>query len=137
MRIGKWWAGRRRSQDGDEDTLVIFSLTVQCDFPIEALTPMRNLTMASGKPRADDDVVYSIGKTTFEDGNWQTRADKLDAAVNSALDRLDATGVEPDEMRRPDVLIKAFFTFGSGAETISADIVQRLARYHATIWIDA
>ena len=137
MRIGKWWIGRWWSQGGDEATLVIFSLTVLCDHPIEALTPMRVLTMAGGKPRAVDDVFYRIGKTTFEDGNWQTRADKLDAAVNAALDRLDATGVDPEEMRRPDVFIKAFFTFGSGAETISADIVERLARYHATICIDA
>jgi len=138
MRIGKWWIGRWWSQGGDEDTQVIFSLTVQCDFPIQALTPMRILTVAGGKPRADDDVVYGIGDTiSFEDGNWETRADKLDAAVNAALDLLDSTGVDPKEMRRPDVFIKAFFTFGSGAETISADIVGRLARYHATIWIDA
>jgi hypothetical protein len=138
MRIGKWWIGRWWSQGGDEDTHVIFSLTVQCDFPIEALAPMRNFATAGGKPRANDDVVYFIGKmTSFEEGNWRTRADKLDAAVNFALDNLDATRVDPEEMRRPDVFVKAFFTFGSGAETISADIVERLARYHATTWIDA
>jgi hypothetical protein len=138
MRIGKWWIGRWSSQGGDEDTQVIFSLSVHCDFPIEALATLRNLTRTGGKPRADNDVMYSIGKTiSFEDGNWETRADKLDAAVNAALDLLDSTGVDPQEMRRPDVFLKAFFTFGSGAETISAEIVERLARYHATIWIDA
>lgn len=123
---------------GDDDTQVIFSLSVHCDFPIEALAPMRLLTRAGGKPRADNDVVYGIGETiSFEDGNSSTRADKLDAAVNAALDLLDSTGVDPEEMRRPDVFIKAFFTFGEGAETISAETVERLARYHATIWIDA
>lgn len=122
---------------GDDDTLVIFSMTVQCDVPIDALEPMRALTTSIGKPRADDDVSYDIGKVSFHDGDWNTRADKLDAAVNEALDRLDATGVDPAIMRRSDVFIKAFFTFGGGAETISADVVERLAKYHATIWIDA
>jgi hypothetical protein len=138
MRIGKWWIGRWLSQGGDDDTQVIFSLSVWSESPIEALAPMRSLTMPSGKPRADNEILYSIGKTvSFEDGNWDTRADKLDAAVNAALDLLDSTGVDPEEMRRPDVFVKAFFTFGEGAETISANIVERLARYNATIWIDA
>jgi hypothetical protein len=138
MRIGRWWIGRWLSQSGDDDTQVIFSLSVWSESPIEALAPMRNLTMASGKLRADNEILYSIGKTvSFEDGNGDTRADKLDAAVTAALDLLDSTGVDPEEMRRPDVFVKAFFTFGEGAETISADIVERLAKYHATIWIDA
>jgi hypothetical protein len=67
MRIGKWWIGRWWSQ-GENDRQVIFSLSVHCDFPIEALAPMRNLTRAVGKPRADNDVMYSIGKTiSFRD----------------------------------------------------------------------
>jgi hypothetical protein len=38
---------------------------------------MRKLTRAGDKPRADNDVMYSIGKTiSFNDGNWETRADK-------------------------------------------------------------
>jgi hypothetical protein len=57
--------------------------------------------------------------------------------VSAALDRLDTSGVSPEELRRPDVFVRAFFTFGRGAETIGADIVERLARYHAHIWIDA
>jgi hypothetical protein len=38
---------------------------------------------------------------------------------------------------KPDVFVRAFFTFGFGAETISAELVQRLAQFHATIWTDA
>jgi hypothetical protein len=48
--------------------------------------------------------------------------------VSAALDRLDTSGVSPEELRRPDVFVRAFFTFGRGAETIGADIVERLAR---------
>ncbi len=44
--------------------------------------------------------------------------------------------VDPEELRLPDVFVRAYFTFGFGAETISAELVQRLARFHATIWID-
>lgn len=121
----------------DDETLVIFSFTVQSKAPIDALTPMRSFERGAGKPRDIDDVFYDVAHVSFEDGNWQTRADKLAAAVNDALDRLDATGVDPLEMRRADVFVRAFFTFGSGAETINADIVERLAQYHAWIWIDA
>ena len=123
-------------REDDGETLVIFSFTIQCTSPIEALAPMRAFEIRPGMPRELDDVFYDVAYATFEDNSWQTRADKLDAAVNDALDRLDATGVDPGQMRRPDVFVRAFFTFGGGAETITADTVERLARYHAWIWID-
>ena len=65
-----------------------------------------------------------------------TRADALDAAVNVGLDRLDASGVDPQNLDRSGVLVRAFFTFSPRAETISAESVKRLAQYHATIWVD-
>jgi hypothetical protein len=118
----------------DEPTRVIFSLIVNSDKPIAALAHFPGRTRA---PRPDDDYHYDIFHADFEDDNWDTRADKLDAAVNEGLDLLDASGVDPEGLAAPDVLVRAFFTFDPGAETIQASVVKRLAGYNATIWIDA
>ena len=122
------------SDDEREPTRVIFSLTVNSESPIAALEkfPGRNRP-----PRPDDDYHYAIFHTDFEDDHWETRADKLDAAVNDALDLLDSSGVQRETLAAPDVLVRAFFTFDPGAETIQANLVERLAGYHAAIWIDA
>ena len=120
--------------DEDEPTRVIFSLIVNSDEPIAALAHFPGRTRA---PRPDDDYLYDIFHADFEDDNWDTRADKLDAAVNDGLDLLDASGVDPEGLAGPDVLVRAFFTFDPGAETIQASVVKRLAGYNATIWIDA
>ncbi|HEY4269235.1 MAG TPA: hypothetical protein VGM94_13690 [Galbitalea sp.] len=118
----------------DEPTRVIFSLIVNSGSPIAALAHFPARTRA---PRPDDDYFYDIFHAEFEDDNWNTRSDKLDAAVNDALDLLDASGVDPDGLAAPGVHVRAFFTFDPGAETIQASVVKRLAGYNAAIWIDA
>ncbi len=115
-------------------TLVSFSLTVLSPHPIYDLTPFAAPTLVA---RADDDFMYGIYKTGFEDADDSTRADRLHEIVAEALDLLDATGVSPSELQHEEVRVRAFFTFDPGAETIHADIVRRLARINATIWIDA
>ena len=115
-------------------TLVSFSLTVLSPHPIDDLRPFAAPTVLG---RADDDVIYGIFKAGFEDGDDATRADRLREMVTEALDLLDATGVSPSELDHEDVRVRAFFTFDPGAETIPADLVRRLARINATIWIDA
>jgi hypothetical protein len=122
--------------DTDDETQVIFRLTVQAERPLEGLADLRVFENRKGR-LPDDEVFYDVAHASFEDGDWNSRADKLDAAVRHALDRLEASGVDPQDLRRPDVFVRAFFTFGPGAETLSADIIERLAMYHATVWIDA
>jgi hypothetical protein len=122
------------NEEDDESTRVIFSLTVHSDHPIAAFAgfPGRK------RPQTEtDDFFYELLMTSFEDGDWSSRADKLEAAVTIAIDRLEATKVDLAELAQDDVSVRAFFTFGPGAETISAELVERLARIHATIWIDA
>lgn len=117
---------------------VIFSLTVQSMHPIPALETLRQRERIPGKPRPDDEYFYSAGPTfSFDEEDWQPRADKLDHAVDEALRILEATGVNNNDLAHEDVFVRAFFTFWPGAQTISAEIVERLARVHATIWIDA
>jgi hypothetical protein len=118
----------------DEQTLVSFSLTVLSPHPIDDLTPYAATTLVA---RADDDFMYGIYKSGFEDSDDSTRADRLHEVASEALDLLDATGVSPSELHHDDVRVRAFFTFDPGAETIRAEIVGRLARINATIWIDA
>jgi hypothetical protein len=123
--------------DEDEVTQVIFSLTVQSTRPIAALEVSRRLERRNGVPFPEDQFFYQFGHVSFEEADWSTRADRLEAAVSDALGRLEATEVDPEVLQDPDVFVRAFFTFGRGAETIGADLVERLARYHAHIWIDA
>jgi hypothetical protein len=121
------------SANEDDDVYVIFSLSVQSEHPIAAFV---GIPGRKRPPRPDDNYFYSFGKTTFVDNDWQSRADSLDAALQSSLDRLDATGVDIAELDHPDVFVKALFTFGLGPETISAQAIARLARIRATVWID-
>jgi len=121
-------------QTDDEQTLVSFSLTVLSPHPIDDLTPFAAQTLVVG---ADDDFMYGIYKSGFEDADDSTRADRLHEVVNEALDLLDATGVSPSELHHDDVRVRAFFTFDPGSETIRPDVVRRLARINSTIWIDA
>jgi len=122
-------------EDADDDaTGVIFSLMINSVGELPELAPFRH---ERRRPRPDDDTLYQIGTVSFEDDDWQSRAERLDAEVHGLLDRLDATGIDPTRLHDDDVLVRAYFTFDPGAETISAEVVARLARIHATIWIDA
>ena len=106
-------------------TRVSFSLTVMSPHPIDELSGYLTRDLAA---RAHDDYLYGI---------YTDRADQLHVLAVQALDLLDATGVSPSELQHPDVRVRAFYTFDPGFETIRAEIVRRLARINATMWIDA
>jgi hypothetical protein len=122
------------ADDPDAATSVIFSLSIHSEHPIAAFAGVPGRRRS---PRPDDDFFYNFGTVTFSERDSATRADRLEAEVHAALDRVYATGIDLDELALDAVFVKAFFTFGPGAETISAELVQRLSRVHATIWIDA
>lgn len=115
-------------------TRVVFSLTVASEHPIEALAKFP--TVARGL-NPDDDYIYAIDKVYFEEDDSGDRADLLNASVNDALDRLNLSGVDVAELHRDDVYVRAYYTFSPGSETIRPEVVKRLARINATIWIDA
>jgi hypothetical protein len=115
-------------------TRVVFSLTVTAEHPIEALA---GFPMMSRGLNPDDDYIYAIDKVYFEEVDAGDRADLLNATVNDALDRLNLSGVDVAELHRDDVYVRAYYTFSPGSETIRPDVVKRLARINATIWIDA
>ncbi|MEO6115625.1 MAG: hypothetical protein ABIP33_04500 [Pseudolysinimonas sp.] len=118
----------------DARTLVSFGLTVLSPHPLDALAPFAAPTMVA---RAADDFMYGISKVGFEEADEISRAERLDAIVTESLDLLDASGLSPSELHHPDVRVRAFYNFDPGFETISAEIVSRLARINATIWIDS
>ncbi|MEO6533698.1 MAG: hypothetical protein ABIO06_09010 [Pseudolysinimonas sp.] len=115
-------------------TRVVFSLTVTSEHPIAALS---NFPIANRGLNPDDDYIYAIDKVYFEEDDTGDRADLLDAAVNDALDRLSMSGIDVVELHRDDVYVRAYYTFSPGSETIRPEVVKRLARINATIWIDA
>lgn len=118
----------------DARTVVSFSLTVLSPHPIDALAPFAAPNLVAG---AADDFMYGISKIGFEDADETSRAERLHSLVLESLDLLDASGISPSELHHPDVRVRAFYTFDPGPETISAQIVSRLARINATIWIDS
>jgi len=123
--------------EGDYDETparVIFSLTVLSEHPIPALAGFPG---RPGSQRAGDDFMYVIHKADFEEDDPETRAYLLDEGVNEALNRLDVSGVDPDELHHPEVRVRAFYTFDPGSETISTGVVNRLARVNAALWIDS
>lgn len=126
---------RASSKDEESSTLVIFSLDVISEEPIPSLASLQ----AEARPHRIDDThfQYHIGKVSFEEGDWTRRADLLDDAIGELLDRLDRTGVTPEELSDPAVFVRAFLTLPPGAETVRANLVQRLGRVNATLWIDA
>lgn len=118
----------------DEETHVSFSLTVLSPHAIDDLAPYAARAIAA---RTDDDFMYGIYKADFSEDDESTRAVLLHEICSEALDLLDSTGVSPSELNHPEVRVRAYYSFGSGHETLGADVVARLARIHATIWIEA
>jgi len=115
-------------------TRVSFSLTVMSPHPIDELNGYLARDFAA---RAHDDYLYGIYKDAFDEPDETDRADQLHTMAVQALDLLEATGVSPSELQHPDVRVRAFYTFDPGSETIRAEVVRRLARINATIWVDA
>jgi hypothetical protein len=118
----------------ETQTRVVFSLTVTSEHPIEALAKFPTVAR---RLNPDDDYIYAIDKVYFEEDDSGDRADLLNASVNDALDRLNLSGVDVAELHRDDVYVRAYYTFSPGSETIRPEVVKRLARINATIWIDA
>jgi hypothetical protein len=72
---------------------------------------------------------------TFDEPNWEARAEKLNAVILEFVDRLH--GVSPAVLNSPETFVRLFMTLPAGAETLDAGTVKRLADVGATIWIDA
>ncbi|GAA0996257.1 hypothetical protein GCM10009563_16560 [Subtercola frigoramans] len=125
---------KTQPEEDDETTYVIVSLTIHSAHPIAALSVFSEDGPTSSP---SDEHHYEVHRASFSEADWSVRAERLDKAVNEALDKLDQTGLDTAELHHPAVFVRAFFTFGRGAETLSAEMVGRLARVHATIWIDA
>lgn len=126
---------RTSSEDEQQSTLVIFSLSVISEAPIGSLASYQ--TQARPHQITNTHFHYDIGKVSFEEGEWRRRVDLLDDAIGELLDRLDGTDVTPEELFDPGVFVRAFLTLPPGAETIRASLIQRLGSVNATLWIDA
>jgi hypothetical protein len=125
--------GDDNEEEDDDPTTVIFTLSVISDHEIAGL---ESFFEPPRRPRDDETRIYTIHHFKVVDDDWSTRGDSVDAGLLEALDRLDATGIPPQELRGEDVWVRALFTFSPGAETITSDVIERLAKYHVTIWID-
>jgi hypothetical protein len=124
----------RDRQEAQEPTLVIFSLSVHSELAIEALAEFKAVERPGWEPT---DHHYDISHANFEESRWDARADQLEKVVRYGIDKIAGSGVDADLLRGPGVSVRAFFTFGPGAETLTPEIVEQLAHYNATIWIDA
>jgi hypothetical protein len=123
-------AGDGSIADDEDDGHVIVSLSVDSDEAIAELDAWR--------VDADDkDLGYSayrLGTISFEEPDCERRADALRAAMDTLLDRL--ANVSRRRLNDRGTLLRLYVTVPSGAETISAKTVARLAEVNAALWID-
>lgn len=120
--------------DGRSTTRVVFSLSVRSSSPILAFADIPRLPRRSGD---GDGFSYDFGTASSVDQMLGARSNPLEATVDAALARLDATGVDPAELAGDDRIVVARFSVSPGSETLPAAVVQRLARIHATILMDS
>jgi len=78
---------------------------------------------------------YRLGTVKFEEPAWEARADKLNTTIHGLVDQL--ASVPRDVLHAPESFVRLYMTLPSGAETLEARTVQRLAEVNATVWIDA
>ena len=121
------------ADDGRSTTRVVFSLSVTSSSPIAAFIDVPSLRRAPLSARFS----YDFGISSSVDEMWSARANGLAGTVTAALDRLDATGVDPDELAAADRIVSARFSVSPGSETIPTEVVRRLARIHAVILMDS
>ena len=107
---------------------VMVSLTVFSTTSIEDLNSYRRVS-------ADGRHVYDLGTERIADGDAGRRAEKLDAAIEELLHRLD--DVTSSALQDPATFVRLFLTFGGGSHTISPHVLRRVALVNATLWIDA
>ena len=117
--------------DDEDDGHVIVSLSVDSD---EAIAELEGWRVDSD----GTDVgygAYRMGTISFDEPNGERRADALHAAMDTLLGRLaDAPRAR---LRERGTVVRMHLTVPTGAETISAGMVTRLAEVNATLWIDA
>lgn len=118
------------SPEADDDGHVIVSFTVISAKRIEGLTEYLSEPTSSA-----EDFFYDLGTTTFNEPGWEARADLLHQAINTLLDRVEP--ISRESLQDRGTFVRLFITLPSGAETIDAQTVKRLADANATIWIDA
>jgi hypothetical protein len=111
------------------DGHVIISFDVSTAVRVSELEQVRTKS-GSGPPFS-----YHLGTVTFDEPNWEARAEKLNAVILEFVDRLH--GVSPAVLNSPETFVRLFMTLPAGAETLDAGTVKRLADVGATIWIDA
>lgn len=87
------------------------------------------------RDRADSSFSYDLGTATFDEPAWEARADKLNATIHELVGQL--ASVPRDVLHAPESFVRLYMTLPSGAETLEARTVQRLAEVNATVWIDA
>jgi len=114
----------------DDDGQVIVSFDVFSATPIDVLAPYLRESKAPS-----DEFHYDLGTTTFEESISSRRADRLETTIVDYIDRLAA--VPRDLLHGDAAVVRLFVTLPSGAETIHAKTIKRLAEVNATIWIDA
>lgn len=116
--------------DGDADCWVTVSLSV---FGAGRIERLEDYLQESAGPT--DEHRYHLGTTTFNEPSWDRRAETLATTINDLLDRL--ASIPPDVLHAPTAFVRLFLTLPSGAETIDAKTLKRLAEVNATVWIDA
>jgi hypothetical protein len=119
--------------DGRSTTRLIFSLSVTSPTPIVEFLDIPSLRRGPRSHRFG----YDFGMASAVNAVWGVRARTLDALVDDALDRLDATGIDPAELAIDSRVVEARFSVSPGTEVLSSDVVRRLARVHARIQMDS
>jgi hypothetical protein len=119
----------------EESTRVLFSMFVVSEDPIPALAALT--APPRRRPAPDDLHAYDLARVAFEVDDADERAGRLNAELGAALDLLESTGVDRDALHSSSVDVRAYWTLGSGAHTIDARSIARLAAVGAQVWIDA
>ena len=119
--------------DGRSTTRVVFALSVTSPTPIPEFIDLPSLRHGARTERFS----YDFGAASSVDDLWGPRTSGLDAMVNAALDRLEATGIDPAELAAGGRIVSARFSVSPGTETLPPAVVRRLARIHAHILMDS
>ena len=143
---GNWDAGRmadptkhvdvatarsEASDDADDDHgQVIVSLDVFAAEAIDELSGFEATVAGQSDGRR-----YELGTITLFEEDADRRADALDHAVSTLIGIL--AEVSREALFAEGTFVRLFVTFGAGAQTLSASLVQRIAAVNATVWIDS
>jgi hypothetical protein len=121
------------ADDGRSTTRVVFALSVTSPTPIPEFIDLPSLRHSARTDRFS----YDFGTASSVDEMWGARANGLDAMVHAALDRLDATGIDPAQLAVDGRIVSARFSVSPGSESLPPAVIQRLARVHAHVLMDS